>query len=257
MLQRQEEDGNELWTFEKILDHRTTRNDNKILVEVKVLWDTGEETWELLNTMKADDPITIAQYAKEKNLQDQPYWKWTKRYLKNPKKFIRYCRQVHLAKTRNTHVYPFGVRIPKNIKEALALDKINGNNLWKEAIKKEMLIMEDFQVFREVTQEDNLKDCQFVPCHFVFDCKFDGRRKARFVAGGHKTEVQHEDAYSGVISLDAVRLAMFNAVHNNLHVIAADIGSAYLHSQTKEKLYTILDPEYGTLGGRRIIIHKG
>ena len=42
-------------------------------VEV-VLWDTEEKTWESLNMMKADDQVTVAQYVKEKNFQDQPHW---------------------------------------------------------------------------------------------------------------------------------------------------------------------------------------
>jgi len=40
-------------------------------MEVEVLWDTGEKSWEPLNVMKTDDPVTVAQYVKEKNLQDQ------------------------------------------------------------------------------------------------------------------------------------------------------------------------------------------
>ena len=32
-----------------------------------VLWDAGEHTWEPLNIIKADDPVTVAQYVKVKN----------------------------------------------------------------------------------------------------------------------------------------------------------------------------------------------
>ena len=96
--------------------------------------DTGEKTWEPLNMIKADDPVTVAQYVREKGIQGQPYWIWTNRYLTNPKKFIRYCRQVHLlVKQKQGPIYKFGVRVPRNIKEALLLDKQNKNELWKEA----------------------------------------------------------------------------------------------------------------------------
>jgi len=57
-------------------------------MEIKVLWDTGEKTWEQHKVMKTDDPVTVAQYVKEQNLQDQPYWKGANRYVKNPKKFL-------------------------------------------------------------------------------------------------------------------------------------------------------------------------
>ena len=80
----------------------------------------------------------------------------------------------------------------------------------------------------------------------IYEVKFDGRRKARFVAGGHMTMDPGEDAYSGVIAPEAVRLGMFAAVNNNLSVLAADIGNAYLHARTSEKLYTILGEEYGS-----------
>jgi hypothetical protein len=35
----------------------------------------------------------------------------------------------------------------------------------------------------------------------VFDVKHDGRHKARYVAGGHLTDVPNESVYSGVVSL--------------------------------------------------------
>ena len=34
--------------------------------------------------------------------------------------------------------------------------------------------------------------------------KFDGRKKARFVAGGHRTNNPGEDAYSGVVAPEAI-----------------------------------------------------
>ena len=34
--------------------------------------------------------------------------------------------------------YQFGVRVPRTYKEALALDKANGNTLWQDAIQKEL-----------------------------------------------------------------------------------------------------------------------
>ena len=75
--------------------------------------------------------------------------------------------------------------------------------------------------------------------------------------GGHLTSDPGEDAYAGVIAPEAVRLGMFAAVHNKLKVLAADIGNAYLHAKTKEKLYTTLGPEYGALSGKVLVFNKG
>jgi len=90
MLNREKEEGTHLWTFDKITNHRKNTINGKQIMEVEVPWDTGEKTWEPLNVMKTDDPVTVAQYVNEKNLQDLPYWKWANRYVKNPKKFLRY-----------------------------------------------------------------------------------------------------------------------------------------------------------------------
>ena len=65
-----------------------------------------------------------------------------------------------------------------------------------------------------------------------------------------------EDAYAGVVAPDAVRLGMFAAVHNNLKILAADIGNAYLHAKTNEKLYTILPEVFGSLAGKVLVLTK-
>jgi len=38
----------------------------------------------------------------------------------------------------------------------------------------------------------------------IFHFKFDGRKTARFVAGGHRTNDPGEDAYFGVIALESI-----------------------------------------------------
>ena len=81
----------------------------------------------------------------------------------------------------------------------------------------------------------------------IHDVKCNGRHKARFAAGGHLTTDSGEDVYAGVVTPETIRLGMFLALHNKLQVMAADIGNAYLHVKTREKL---LKPpsyvEYGT-----------
>ena len=106
MLNREKEEGTHLWTFEKITNHRKNTTSGKQIMEVEVLWDTGER----LNVMKTDDLVTVAHFVKEKNLQDQPYWKWANRYAKNPKKFLRYC--IYSAKKRNGTVFKFRFKVP-------------------------------------------------------------------------------------------------------------------------------------------------
>ena len=126
------------------------------------------------------------------------------RYLKNKKKFLRLCRQVFLARKRTGPVYKFGVQVPRDTKEALLLDKQSNSSLWKEAIAKE--VTAEFQVFKTPSDGKPPLGYKKIPCHMIYDVKFDGRRKARFVAGGHLTMDTGEDAYAGVVAPDAVRL---------------------------------------------------
>ena len=42
---------------------------------------------------------------------------------------------------KKSKVIKFGRTVPNNVKEALILDRENGNNLWAEAIQKEMTNM--------------------------------------------------------------------------------------------------------------------
>jgi len=58
--------------------------------------------------------------------------------------------------------------------------------------------------------------------------------------------------YSSVVSRDSVRIGFLIAALNNLDLVAADIGNAYLQAETKEKVYTIAGHEFGELQGKTI-----
>ena len=66
MLNREEEEGTHLWTFEKITNHRKATVNGKQIMEVEVLWDTWEKTWEPLNVMKMDDPVSCGSICQGK-----------------------------------------------------------------------------------------------------------------------------------------------------------------------------------------------
>jgi hypothetical protein len=95
-----------------------------------------------------------------------------------------------------------------------------------------------------------------IRCHYVFDVKHDGRHKARFVADGNLTDLPLDDVYSGVVSIRGIRLVIFLAELNGLHMLATDVGNAYLEAFTKEKVYFIAGPEFGPLEGHIMIIVK-
>ena len=68
---------------------------------------------------------------------------------------------------------------------------------------------------------------QEIKCHLVFDVKMeDFCHKARFVAGGHMTDVPAAATYSSVVARDSVRIAFTMAALNDLDVCMGDIENA-------------------------------
>ena len=85
-------------TFKRVLDHHGPLKSqdaayNKCLYNVKILWEDDTETWEPLNVIMKDDPITLVSYALENDLLDQPIWKKLRKYTKNNKKYQRLVKQ--------------------------------------------------------------------------------------------------------------------------------------------------------------------
>ena len=58
------------------------------------------------------------------------------------------------------------------------------------------------------------------------------------------------------MSIDSIKTAFLVAEPNDLKVMAADVGNAYLHGYTKEKIYTVAGPEFGDLQGLILICVK-
>jgi len=62
-----------------------------------VKWETGEITSEPLAIIAKDDPATLAQYAYDNNLLDEPGWKQFKKLAKNQKKLLCQVNQPSQA----------------------------------------------------------------------------------------------------------------------------------------------------------------
>ena len=71
-------------------------------------------------------------------------------------------------------------------------------------------------------------------------------KKARLVEGGHRApEVPENEIYSGVVSIETIRVAFVLAAMNNLEVCVADVSIAFLYEKTREKVYVIAGEEFG------------
>ena len=226
LSREQNEDGEEFWKFKKILNHRTVNNGR---IEVEILWDNGETSWEPLSVIRKDDPVTVAEYAKEKQLTNKKGWKWAKQINKNEKKFVRLLKSMKTTKKDFGKKFKFGVEVPRtgDVKGAMKLDRENGDTLWFDAQRKEATSLRELNTFEIPREGFDLSEYQYVPLIYAWDVKFDGRRKARLVANGKVTIGPPEsDVWSGVVNIESVRIILFLAKLNGLKVLVADISSA-------------------------------
>ena len=138
--------------------------------------------------------------------------------------------------------------------EALDLVKANGNDLWWEAIKKEMKAVRiAFKILGN--DEKPPPASQFMKCHMIFDIKMeDFRRKASLVAGGHMMETPKTLTYASVMSRETARIALTVAALNDLEVKTSDVQNAYLTAPCTEVIHTTLGAEFGEDEGKTAII---
>ena len=88
---------------------------------------------------------------------------------------LHFEKIISLVKKRNARCLKknekFGIRLPKSVKDAMEIDKQNGNTYWQDAIVKEMKKVKP--AFKVLEQGDALpnRNYQFVKCHMIFDVK--------------------------------------------------------------------------------------
>ena len=65
--------------------------------------------------------------------------------------------------------YMFGVQVPVGVKQALHLDRENGNTLWEDSIKKELSQLNECGTFRALDKDENAPEgYQQIPYHIVW-----------------------------------------------------------------------------------------
>jgi hypothetical protein len=130
------------------------------------------------------------------------------------------------------------------VPEAYKIDKENVNDLWHQAIIKEMKNNALAFHFLEPGESPQVAS-KWEPFHMIFNIKVDLTRKARFVAGGHVTDTPTQLIYSSVVTRESMRIEFLIAAINDLQIFSADIGNAYLCAPCREKIHTTAGPEFG------------
>ncbi len=206
-----------------------------------------------LKDLKESYPVALALYATQQEIQDEPVFAWWIPYaLKKQKRILKKVKSKYGQRTHN-----YGIRIPKNIKEVIEIDKENGNSLWMDAIQMELKNVR--VAFEEYEGDPNALDGYVqITGHLVFDIKMGGnfRRKARYCADGHKTGAPVSVTYSTVVSRDSVRILLAIAALNELDVLVADVQNAFLTAPNKEKYWMIAGPEFGPVEGKTFLVVK-
>ena len=191
-----------LWDVKRILRHKGRGRNVEVLCEFKD--PNNSQKWVNLFALALQDAIPILQYAKKMHLMNTDPFKILAKYCVGD-------APSHLVRAFKAKVTPggpkfkFGVQVPMGVKQAMELDKKNGNTKWRDAIKKELEQLDEFKVFRLLSEGEEIpKGYKQIPYHIVFDVKFDLRYKARLVAGGNWTDLVKEDNYSGVVGIESV-----------------------------------------------------
>jgi hypothetical protein len=218
--------------------------------DVQVRWSDKSTDWIPLTEIKESNPIEIAEASIAFGINKEPAFNWwVHKVLKRRDRMIKQMKAQRCRKGR----MKFGVMIPGTVEEAIELDRSNGNTFWQDAIKLEMTNSRVAFKLKERGEKAPVGYTQ-ITCHLIFDLKLDMTRKARYVAGGHLTDVPTYMTYSSVVSRDTVRIGFLMAALNNLDILAGDIQNVFLEAPTKEKIFFYAGEEWKSDKGKVVIV---
>lgn len=138
--------------------------------------------------------------------------------------------------------------------KALAIDRETNTTYRFDVIQKEMKNVRVAFKFLELGEKVSI-GYKWIRCHLVFDVKMDFTHKVHYVAGGHMTDPPSTLTYSSVVLRDSDRIVLMLAALNDVELLAADIGNAYLNAPTRKRVYTTAGLEFGAeLQGQPVLI---
>jgi hypothetical protein len=127
--------------------------------------------------------------------------------------------------------------VPKTVKDALEIDRRNGNIFWADAIAKEM---KDVCVTFKILLDGQSAPIgyQKISCHMIFDIKMKD--------GGHWIEAPATITYASIVSCETVCIVLLMAALNDLEVKIGDVLNAYITAPVTKKVWTVLGPKFGS-----------
>ena len=149
VLDMTEDDKDRSWECTKVLKYceeigMSTSTNHKNLVE----WNdiNKSKSWVNFFALSLSNPTPVISFARNQNLQNRMPFYHLVQYCK-AKTPVDISKIYKVSANPTTIKYKFGIQVPKGIKNAINLDKKNGNNLWEQAIKTELKQLTDYQTF--------------------------------------------------------------------------------------------------------------
>ena len=100
----------------------------KLLVE----WRDGQTSWIDLKDLKESNRIEVAECTDANRIVEEPTFKWwVSRIVRKRTRVISKLKSTYWHMT-----HKFCIRIPKDVKEAVEIDRIRGTDFWQNAINK-------------------------------------------------------------------------------------------------------------------------
>ena len=97
-------------------------------------YQDGSTQWVSLHDVKESNPVQMAEYAVANKLVEEPAFRWWVPYtLKKRDRIIKAMGKQFYRKLEK-----FGLKAPRNMKEALEIDRETGTSFWSKAIQKEV-----------------------------------------------------------------------------------------------------------------------
>ena len=94
-------------------------------VSLCIKWGNANTIWVALNDIKEAYPVQLKQYTLAAKISADPNFSWWVPYtLKKRNRMIEKVKSNYWLKT-----YKFGIKVPKNMNQAIDFDRENGNKL--------------------------------------------------------------------------------------------------------------------------------
>jgi hypothetical protein len=198
-----------------------------------VKWNDESTTWVPLKDLKESNPVEVAEYAVNMKLVSEPAafaW-WVPFTIKTRDRIIKAVKKHYFRVFQK-----YGIEPPKTVKRALEIDSVHIGEM--QSGRKWQLWARHLRSWMKELQPQ--LDTPSLRLTWCLTSSLISQRKARLVAVGHMTDPPASITYASVVSRESMRIAfLIVAALNDLDVLAADIGNAYLNARTKEKVYII------------------